>query len=49
LHITPVLDQWGNGFRFDRGHRMGIGDGIGCSDLGDGRRLVGLLRVRDGE
>lgn len=45
--ITPVVDQQGASFRFDLGHRRGNGDGIGCSDLGDGRRLVGLLQVRD--
>jgi hypothetical protein len=45
--ITPVVHQQGAPFWFDRGHRMGKGDGIGCSDLGDGRRLVGLLQLRD--
>ncbi|OBI22321.1 hypothetical protein A5712_12855 [Mycobacterium sp. E2327] len=45
--ITPVVDPQGAEFRFDRGHRRGNGDGIGCSDLGDGRRLVGLLQLRD--
>ncbi|OBK46779.1 hypothetical protein [Mycobacterium sp. 1081908.1] len=45
--ITPVVDQQGTEFRFDRGHRRGNGDGIGCSDLGEGRRLVGLLQLRD--
>jgi hypothetical protein len=45
--ITPIVDQQGTEFRFDRGHRRGNGDGIGCSDLGDGRRLVGLLQDRD--
>jgi hypothetical protein len=45
--ITPVVDQRGASFRFDLGHRRGTGDGVGCSDLGDGRRLVGLLRLRD--
>jgi hypothetical protein len=45
--ITPVVDQQGASFRFDLGHRMGNGDGIGCSDLGEGRRLVGLLQLRD--
>src|SRR5262249_24883891 len=45
--ITPVVDQQGVPFRFDLGHRRGNGDGIGCSDLGDGRRLVGLLQLRD--
>ncbi|OMC40108.1 hypothetical protein [Mycobacterium sp. IS-1264] len=45
--ITPVVDQRGAFFRFDLGHRRGNGDGIGCSDLGDGRHLVGLLQLRD--
>jgi hypothetical protein len=45
--ITPVVDKQGASFRFDIGHRMGEGDGIGCSDLGDGRHLVGLLQLRD--
>jgi hypothetical protein len=45
--ITPVVDQQGASFRFDIGHRFGKGDGIGCSDLGGGRRLVGLLQLRD--
>jgi hypothetical protein len=45
--ITPVVDQHGASFRFDLGHRAGTGDGIGCSDLGGGRRLVGLLQLRD--
>jgi hypothetical protein len=47
--ITPVVDQQGAPFHFDLGHRQGNGDGIGCSDLGDGRRLVGLLAVQDGD
>jgi hypothetical protein len=52
--ITTVIDQagacrsWahcqaGMPFLFDMGHRAGNGDGIGCSDLGDGRHLVELL------
>lgn len=45
--ITPVADRQGASFRFDLGHRRGNGDGVGCSDLGDGRRLVGLLQLRD--
>jgi hypothetical protein len=45
--ITPVADPRGASFRFDLGHRRGNGDGIGCSDLGDGRHLVGLLQQRD--
>jgi hypothetical protein len=34
-------------FRFDMGHRAGNGDGIGCSDLGNGRHLVALLPKND--
>jgi hypothetical protein len=45
--ITSVIDQQGGAFLFDIEHRRGTGDGIGCSDLGDGRRLVGLLQLRD--
>ena len=56
--ITPVIDQGGAclslarcqagmSFRFDMGHRAGNGDGIGCSDLGNGRRLVALLPKDD--
>jgi hypothetical protein len=46
--ITTVVDQQGVPFLFDLGHRRGTGDGIGCSDLGDGRRLVGLLQIAGG-
>jgi hypothetical protein len=45
--ITPVVDQQGAPFLFDRGHRRGTGDGVGCSDLGDGPHLVGLLQLGD--
>lgn len=45
--ITPVVDQQGNSFRLDLGHRRGTGDGIGCSDLGDGPHLVALLQLLD--
>jgi hypothetical protein len=56
--ITTVIDEagaclsWahcqaGMPFLFDRGHRAGNGDGIGCSDLGDGRHLVALLPNND--
>lgn len=45
--LTPVADGQGTPLRLDLGHRMNTGDGIGCSDLGDGRHLVGLLRIRD--
>jgi hypothetical protein len=47
--ITAVTGSGGNAFTFDLGHRRGTGDGIGCSDLGDGRQLVGLLRQQDGD
>lgn len=45
--IYPAVEETGQGFRFDVGHRRALGDGIGCSDLGDGRRLVQLLQLRD--
>jgi hypothetical protein len=45
--ISPAVDRQGVDFRFDIGHRRALGDGIGCSDLGDGQRLVQLLQVRD--
>jgi hypothetical protein len=56
--VTPVIDQAGaclslahcqpgTPFLFDMGHRAGNGDGIGCSDLGDGRHLVALLPKND--
>jgi len=45
--IKPTVDQQGDEFWFDVGHRHSRGDGVGCSDLGDGRRLVQLLQMRD--
>jgi len=45
--ITQVSDEQGGPFVFDVGHRQATGDGIGCTDLGDGRRLVGLLQLLD--
>jgi hypothetical protein len=45
--IYPAVEQTGEEFRFDVGHRRAVGDGIGCSDLGDGRHLVQLLQLRD--
>lgn len=45
--IAPAVDGQGLSFRFDIGHRRDVGDGIGCSDLGDGRHLVQLLQLRD--
>jgi hypothetical protein len=41
-NITTVVDQQGNPFVFDLENLRGAGTGIGCSDLGDGRHLVGL-------
>ena len=46
--IQTVVDQAGAPFAFDLGHRQGNGDGVGCSDLGDGRHLVGLLVQQQG-
>lgn len=45
--ITPVVNERGAPFLFDIGHRSGLGDGVGCSDLGDGRHLVQLLRLHN--
>jgi hypothetical protein len=47
-HDPPVVDQHGARFGLDRGHFQGQGDGVGCSDLGDGRHLVQLLQLPDG-
>jgi hypothetical protein len=46
--ITEVIDQQGAPFLFDIGHRRGTGDSVGCSDLGDGPHLVGMLVLPDG-
>jgi hypothetical protein len=46
--ITEVIDQQGAVFLFDIGHRRGTGDSVGCSDLGDGPHLVGMLVLPDG-
>jgi hypothetical protein len=45
--IAPAVDEHGLPFVLDIEHRRGLGDGIGCSDLGDGRHLVQLLQLRD--
>jgi hypothetical protein len=45
--IAEVVDRQGAPLLFDMGHRRGTGDGVGCSDLGDGPHLVGLLQLRD--
>jgi hypothetical protein len=40
--IRTVLGPDGTPFVFDLQNLRGHGTGVGCSDLGDGRRLVGL-------
>lgn len=40
--IQTVIDTAGAPFVFDLGNRRGTGTGVGCLNLGDGRRLVGL-------
>ncbi|WP_167106538.1 hypothetical protein [Mycobacterium sp. DL592] len=46
--ISTVYDGQGEPFLFDLQNLRGNGTGIGCSDLGDGRRLVGLQALPDG-
>ncbi len=46
--ITPAVDPQGQPFLFDLENLRGNGTGIGCSDLGDGRHLVGLQALPDG-
>jgi hypothetical protein len=43
--ITTVIDQQGQPFMFDLENLRGQGTGIGCADLGEGRRLVSLQAV----
>jgi hypothetical protein len=45
--ITRAVAADGGPFVLDIGHRRGLGDGVGCSDLGDGRHLVQLLQLGD--
>jgi hypothetical protein len=45
--IAPAVDEHGDSVRLDIGHRRGLGDGVGCSDLGDGRHLTQLIQLRD--
>jgi hypothetical protein len=45
--ITRAVAEDGGPFVLDIGHRRGLGDGVGCSDLGDGRHLAQLLQLRD--
>lgn len=44
---TVVDGHYGRPFVFDLENLAGNGTGIGCSDLGDGRRLVGLQALPD--
>ncbi|WP_328351114.1 hypothetical protein OG976_17215 [Mycobacterium sp. NBC_00419] len=46
--ISAVYDGQGQPFLFDLQNLRGNGTGIGCSDLGDGPRLVGLQALPDG-
>jgi hypothetical protein len=45
--ITPAVSPDRFSFYLDTGDRRDIGDGVGCVDLGDGRHLTQLLRLRD--
>jgi hypothetical protein len=47
--IRTVLGPDGTPFLFDLQNLRGHGTGVGCNDLGDGRRLVGLQALPDGE
>jgi hypothetical protein len=46
--IRTVLGPDGTPFVFDLQNLRDHGTGVGCSDLGDGRRLVGLQALPDG-
>jgi len=46
--ISTVFDGQGEQFQFDLENLRGNGTGVGCSDLGDGRHLVGLQALPDG-
>ncbi|OBK93377.1 hypothetical protein A5645_20850 [Mycobacterium asiaticum] len=46
--LQPVVDNhYRRPFLFDLENLAGNGTGVGCSDLGDGRRLVGLQALQD--
>lgn len=47
--IRTVVDNEGARFVFDLENRRDRGTGVGCSDLGDGRRLVGLQALPEGD
>jgi hypothetical protein len=47
--LQPVVDaHYGRPFLFDLQNLRDNGTGVGCSDLGGGRRLVGLQAVNNG-
>ena len=46
--ISAAYDGQGEPFLFDLQNLRGNGTGVGCSDLGDGRHLVGLQALPDG-
>lgn len=47
--LQPVVDgHYGWPFVFDMENLKGSGTGVGCSDLGDGRRLVALQALDNG-
>ncbi len=46
--ISAAYDGQGQQFLFDLENLRGNGTGVGCSDLGDGRHLVGLQALPDG-
>jgi hypothetical protein len=46
--IRIVFGPGGPPFVFDLQNLRGHGTGVGCSDLGDGRRLVGLQALQEG-
>jgi hypothetical protein len=46
--LQAVADNQGTPFDFDLQNLRDHGTGVGCSDLGSGRRLVGLQAVEDG-
>lgn len=47
--IATAVDAQGEPFLFDLENLRGNGTGIGCSDLGDGRHLVGLQALPDAD
>ena len=47
--IGPVFDGQGDPFVFDLQNLRGDGTGVGCEDLGDGRRLVALQSLPGGD